>query len=305
MAAQRPVLQPRRRRSRAARVEIDRRGGTRVRLSIRIAFIVSAVFVLFAMVAGEPMAGATTMPQLISTGSSYAGLAISQWQGAVQRARRGQHQLRRVQLGHRSQRVLPADHRLRSQRPFLCGGPIRLRPDAGAVPLPVHPRRRWGACSRIQPDRYDREADQQPGAQRLDDRGDLHRSHCFVEQSGHRGPQPGRKPARSGDHRVLPFRPVRGELPPVGLPRADRPGPPRRLPAGGVRPESGRGRLGHLGLLPQRDTRQHLAVPQPPRSRRPERCRCCVPRSRAPARWDQLRRDGLRQERRVFPWRRS
>jgi phosphate transport system substrate-binding protein len=53
-----------------------------VRLSTRFVFILSAVFVLFAIVAGESMAGATTMPQLISTGSSFAGTAISQWQGA-------------------------------------------------------------------------------------------------------------------------------------------------------------------------------------------------------------------------------
>ena len=49
-------------------------------MSTRIVFMVSAVFVLLAMLAGQPLAGAS-MPQLTATGSSFAGVAISQWQG--------------------------------------------------------------------------------------------------------------------------------------------------------------------------------------------------------------------------------
>ena len=51
-----------------------------MQLSTRIVFILSAIFVLFAMVVAQPMAGAS-MPQLTSTGSSFAGVAITQWQG--------------------------------------------------------------------------------------------------------------------------------------------------------------------------------------------------------------------------------
>jgi phosphate transport system substrate-binding protein len=47
---------------------------------MRICFIVSAASVLFAMIVGQPLAEAS-MPQLTSTGSSFAGVAISQWQG--------------------------------------------------------------------------------------------------------------------------------------------------------------------------------------------------------------------------------
>jgi phosphate transport system substrate-binding protein len=51
-----------------------------VRVPMRVAVTVSAV-VLFVMVVGHPTAGATTLPQLNSTGSSFAGVAISEWEG--------------------------------------------------------------------------------------------------------------------------------------------------------------------------------------------------------------------------------
>ena len=47
---------------------------------MRIVLTVSAVSILFAMVAGQATAGAS-LPQLTSTGSSFAGVAMSQWQG--------------------------------------------------------------------------------------------------------------------------------------------------------------------------------------------------------------------------------
>ncbi len=47
---------------------------------MRVVSTVSAVSVLFALIGGQLAAGAT-MPQLTSTGSSFAGVAISQWQG--------------------------------------------------------------------------------------------------------------------------------------------------------------------------------------------------------------------------------
>ncbi len=51
-----------------------------MRLSMRIVLTLSAVSFLFVLVAGQPMVGAS-MPQLTSTGSSFAGVAMSQWQG--------------------------------------------------------------------------------------------------------------------------------------------------------------------------------------------------------------------------------
>ncbi len=48
---------------------------------MRVAVCVSAVCVLFAMVVGQPAAGASNVPQLNSTGSSFAGVAISEWEG--------------------------------------------------------------------------------------------------------------------------------------------------------------------------------------------------------------------------------
>jgi phosphate transport system substrate-binding protein len=47
---------------------------------MRIVLTVSAVSIMFAMVASQATAGAS-MPQLTSTGSSFAGVAMSQWQG--------------------------------------------------------------------------------------------------------------------------------------------------------------------------------------------------------------------------------
>ena len=51
-----------------------------MRVPMRIVFTVCAASILFAMAAGQPLAGAS-MPQLTSTGSSFAGVAISQWRG--------------------------------------------------------------------------------------------------------------------------------------------------------------------------------------------------------------------------------
>lgn len=62
------------------RFETDPEGETTVRVSMRVVFIVSAVSILFAMVVSQPMAGAS-LPLLTSTGSSFAGVAISEWQG--------------------------------------------------------------------------------------------------------------------------------------------------------------------------------------------------------------------------------
>ena len=47
---------------------------------IRIGVVASAVSVLFAVVVTKPMAGAS-QPQLTATGSSYAGVAITEWEG--------------------------------------------------------------------------------------------------------------------------------------------------------------------------------------------------------------------------------
>ena len=49
-------------------------------VSVRAALAASVAFLLFAAVDGQAAAGATS-PQLVATGSSYAGVAISQWQG--------------------------------------------------------------------------------------------------------------------------------------------------------------------------------------------------------------------------------
>jgi len=51
-----------------------------VRMSMRVFLTVSAVSILFATTVGQLTAGAS-MPQLTSTGSSFAGVAISQWEG--------------------------------------------------------------------------------------------------------------------------------------------------------------------------------------------------------------------------------
>src|SRR5271155_1130098 len=49
-------------------------------MSMRVFLTVSAVSILFATTVGQLTAGAS-MPQLTSTGSSFAGVAISQWEG--------------------------------------------------------------------------------------------------------------------------------------------------------------------------------------------------------------------------------
>ncbi len=51
-----------------------------MRVAMRVAFMVTAVSVLFATVLAQPEAGAND-PQLNATGSSFAGVAISQWEG--------------------------------------------------------------------------------------------------------------------------------------------------------------------------------------------------------------------------------
>jgi phosphate transport system substrate-binding protein len=51
-----------------------------VRGAMRVTLMVSAASALLAMVVAQPMAGASA-PQLVATGSSFAGVAMSQWQG--------------------------------------------------------------------------------------------------------------------------------------------------------------------------------------------------------------------------------
>ncbi len=50
-------------------------------MSMRVVVTVSAVSVFFALVVAPPTTGASTLPKLTAAGSSFAGVAISQWQG--------------------------------------------------------------------------------------------------------------------------------------------------------------------------------------------------------------------------------
>src|SRR5271156_5702861 len=69
---------------RSRRVETGERavavGVSKRRVSMPVALAACTVFVLFAALAGQATAGAS-MPQLVGTGSSYAGVAIEQWEG--------------------------------------------------------------------------------------------------------------------------------------------------------------------------------------------------------------------------------
>ena len=217
------------------------------------------------MVVGQPMAGAS-MPQLTSTGSSFAGVAISQWQGQFNELDGGN-----VNFAVSSSTIGLNDFCDQtvsfgaSDLSYAAG-----QSDCDPTQVPYHyqyvPDVGGSLAFEYNLTGHDRQADQQPVAQRPDDRRDLHGCHLLVERSGHCGVEPECEPAQRDDHRVLPCRPVGGELPAVGLP-ARRPTRICWRPSSRWRPTRIRERrFRHLGLLPQRHPRRHHTVPEPPRA---------------------------------------
>ena len=183
---------------------------------IRIGVVASAVSVLFAVVVTKPMAGAS-MPQLTSTGSS----ASPAW-----RSRSGRASSTRSDGGNVNFAVSSSTIGLND----FCDQTVSFgasdlsyaagQSDGDPTQVPYHyqyvPDVGGSLAFEYNLDRYDRQADQQPG------RSTPRRSPGFsrVAISSWNDPaivalNPNCEPAQRDDHRVLPCRPVRGELPAV------------------------------------------------------------------------------------------
>ena len=112
--------------------------------------------------------------------------------GPVQRARRWQHQLHRVELGHRHERLLQQDGRLRRDRHLVRHATGELQHEPGALSVPVHARRRRRAGLRVQPARVrtvSRSTNLVLNAS--DPARDLHRRHQQLGQPRHRRAESG------------------------------------------------------------------------------------------------------------------
>ena len=147
-----------------------------------------------AIVSGVGPAGATD-PQLNSTGSSFAGVAISQWEGQFNELDGGN-----INFTVSSSIIGMNDFcnkhgRFRRHRHLLRHRAGGLLHQPGALPVPVHARRRRWSGLRVQPPGRERPTDHEPHPQRSDTARDLHRLHQELERPGHPGAEPGRAAA--------------------------------------------------------------------------------------------------------------
>ena len=204
-------------------------------ISMRAALAASVVFVLFTVLAGQATAGAS-MPQLVATGSSYAGVAISQWEGYFNETDGGDVNFtvsssviglndfcnKTVDIGASDlSYAAGASACSPSQVPY----PYQYVPDVGGA-LGFEYNLKTGTGKRIT------NLVLNPATIAGIFTGAIHN----WDDASIAAPQPRRQTTERADHCLLPRRSVRGERPVVELPAGDRTHGDHRLPNRGNNP---------------------------------------------------------------------